>query len=217
MTSMQRYVYLQGVHTSPSVSSCCRAGQRRRLHGCAVCAAAASYFHISSSRFWRRPAGRSAAGLPVRAAGGTAAGGWRSSKWNVGGVCRCVTLQLCKVDCSQQQSKLILVKKTPPEQAGFSCYSGLSISQSGRCTTRHLQGFRCTRACYDASVNLAERFAAACETTRHQYASPAQVSVGAGPSSGIDAETAGRIAQIRDVLPDYGDGFLAAALQVCST
>ena len=40
-------------------------------------------------------------------------------------------------------------------------------------------------------------------------ASPA----GAGPSSGVDAETAGRIAQIRDVLPGYGDGFLAAALQ----
>lgn len=31
----------------------------------------------------------------------------------------------------------------------------------------------------------------------------------------MDAELAAHIAQIRDVLPDYGNGFLAAALQVC--
>lgn len=40
-----------------------------------------------------------------------------------------------------------------------------------------------------------------------------RMSAGAGPSR-MDAELASQIAQIRDVLPDYGDGFLAAALQV---
>lgn len=137
----------------------------------------------------------------LQTAEGTAAEGWRCAERHCSELCKCAPCveSTGAQDLLQQPFvtlQISAVIRRRREQQQQQCQDSGTISLPAPAAAAYWRSVS-NRVCRPYTDSCA----------------PASAT-GAGPSSGINAETRGRIAQIRDVLPGYGDGFLAAALQV---